>query len=163
MDNGSITEYMDKHPQVGCIDLVSGFVPGATTRSKYQISQLRDVANGLYYLHSYGIIHGDLKAVSHSTLSQFSRNQSMIPMNAKANSLIDEDGRARLTDFGLTSIVGENKSDTLPQVLNQVAATTWMTPGILNGGAVTKEVDVFMFAMVAAEVCTGEGGFYGSF
>ena len=87
----------------------------------------------------------------------------MIPMNAKANILIDKDGRARLTDFGLTSIIGENKSDTLPQGHNQVAATTWMAPGILNGGAVTKEVDVFMFATVAAEVCTAAGGFYGGF
>ena len=81
----------------------------------------------------------------------------MIPMNAKANILIDKDGRARLTDFGLTSIIGENKSYTLPPGLNPVAATTQMAPEILNGGAVTKEVDVFMFAIVAAEVCTGEG------
>ena len=81
----------------------------------------------------------------------------MIPMNAKANILIDKDGHARLTDFGLTSIIGGNNSDTLPQGPNPAVATAWTAPGILNGGTVTQEVDVFMFAMVAAEVCTGRG------
>ena len=77
-------------------------------------------------------------------------------MNAKANILIDKDGRARLTDFGLTSIIGGNKSDT-PQGPNPVVAMTWTVAGILNEGTVTNEVDVFVFAMVVAEVCTGEG------
>ena len=105
------------------------------------------------------MVSGREGMVSHSTLlSLFSPNQAMIPMNAKANVLIDKGGHARLTDFGLTSIIGGNNSDTPPQGPNSVAATTWMAPEILNGGTVTKEVDVFMFAMVAAEVCTGEGG-----
>ena len=77
----------------------------------------------------------------------------MIPMDAKANVLIDKDGHARLTDFGLTSIIVGNNSDALPQGPNPVLAATWTAPEILNGGTVTKEVDVFMFAMVAAEVC----------
>ena len=34
MENGSITEYMDEHPQVDCIDLVSGFVSSTTTPSR---------------------------------------------------------------------------------------------------------------------------------
>ena len=35
-----------------------------------------------------------------------------------------------------------------------MANTTWAAPEILRGGAVTKEGDVFTFAMVAIEVCT---------
>ena len=65
MDNHRITDYVKKNPEVDCVDLVSGFVPAITVAFECQILQLWDVADGLHYLHSCNVIHGDLKGVSH--------------------------------------------------------------------------------------------------
>lgn len=75
-------------------------------------------------------------------------------MILKANILIDGDGHARLTDFGLTSITGGDTSILSPQDPNLMSTTTWAAPEILQGDPVSKEADVFTFAMVAVEVCT---------
>ena len=68
MENGEITEYVRKNPDVDRVDLVSGFVSIITTSFERQISQLWDVADGLHYLHSCNVIHGSLKGVSHLIL-----------------------------------------------------------------------------------------------
>ena len=75
-------------------------------------------------------------------------------MNSKAHVLIDKDGRARLTDFGLASIaLGNSSVASLPDASLTVVAT-WAAPEISEGGSATKAGDVFAFGMVAAEVCT---------
>ena len=76
-------------------------------------------------------------------------------MNSKENVLIDKNGQAHLTGFGLTSIVLGNRSEvaSLPDASLGIAKT-WVAPEILKGGSVTKEGDVFAYAMVAAEVRT---------
>ncbi|KIJ10531.1 hypothetical protein PAXINDRAFT_16449 [Paxillus involutus ATCC 200175] len=60
---------------------------------------LQDIATGLEYLHSRSVIHGDLS-----------------PYNV----LIDETNRARLADFGSSSIIGD-----LPEALTYLQ---WSTP-----------------------------------
>ncbi|KAF9789473.1 kinase-like domain-containing protein [Thelephora terrestris] len=132
MGHGSITEYVGQHPEVDRIGL------------------LWDVAEGLHHLHLYNIVHGDLKGVSRLV----SLCQTLIPMNPKANVLIDKDGHARLTDFGLASVVTGNQSDvSLLDGGRLTTAPTWAAPEILKGGTVTKGGDVFAFGMVAIEVC----------
>lgn len=127
------------------------------------MSKLRDVANGLHYLHSCEIIHGDLKGVSRLTfLSQLLRCQLTIRTNPKANILIDKDGRARLTDFGLTSIIRGDNSARSPQDQGMASNTMWAAPEILRGEAVSKEGDIFTFAMVTIEVRV-QGGFSSTF
>jgi len=157
MENSRITEYVRKDPKVDRINLVSGFTSAATTSFERQILQLWDVADGLHYLHSRNVIHGDLRGVSDSILhSRFCRSQILISTNSKANILIDKDGHARLTDFGLTSIIRGEYSVCSPQESGEASTTTWAAPEILRGGPATKEGDVFTFAMVAVEVRTRE-------
>ena len=84
-------------------------------------------------------------------LSQFFFCQILITMGHKANVLIGKDGHARLTDLGLASVVLGNQSVVS---LPDASLTMWAAPEISKGGAVTKEGDVFMFAMVAVEVRT---------
>ena len=75
----------------------------------------------------------------------------LISTSQKANVLIDKDGHARLTDLSLASVVLGNQSIVS---LPDPSLTSWAAPEISKGGAVTREGDVFMFAMVAVEVRT---------
>lgn len=74
-------------------------------------------------------------------------------MGWKANILIDKNGHARLTGFELAVITPGNTLTSLLQDPN-TNMTTWVAPEILRGGLVTKEGDIFTFAMVAIEVHT---------
>ena len=76
------------------------------------------------------------------------------PRNSKANVLINKNGHARLTDFGLVSVAPGNQSVVSLLEDSPVIGATWAAPEISKGGAVTREGDVFAFAMVAAEVRT---------
>ena len=137
MGNGNITEYMDKHPQSGCADLVSGFVSGTTTPSR--TSNITAAGHGKWSLLPPFIRNRTRRLEGCKSLCPsftISRNELVIPMDTKSNIVIDKSGHARLTDFGLTTS---------------------------NGVTATKEADVSMFATVAAEVCTGEGESYESF
>ncbi|KAE9403429.1 hypothetical protein BT96DRAFT_990287 [Gymnopus androsaceus JB14] len=72
MENGSVSRYMEKW----------GDIMSMTDR----LQVLCEVAEGLRYLHSHGIVHGDLTG---------------------SNILIDDNRRACLCDFGLSNIVTE--------------------------------------------------------
>ena len=62
MENGSINRYQCLHPGFNCYLLVSD----NTVDMQYidQRGQVYDIAKGLEFLHSLGIIHGDLKGVT---------------------------------------------------------------------------------------------------
>ena len=72
MTYGTAIFFVEKYPQTNVLKLLS------------------EVAEGLGYLHSKGIVHGDLRG---------------------ANVLVSEDGVARLPDFGLSKFL-ENVSRT---------------------------------------------------
>ncbi|KIJ12385.1 hypothetical protein PAXINDRAFT_101209 [Paxillus involutus ATCC 200175] len=73
-----------------------------------RLQLLLDVANGLLYLHSFPIIHGDLSS---------------------NNVLIDANYNARLTDFGYASLLGE-----IPEALAYLQMST-RRPGTLRWAA----------------------------
>jgi serine/threonine protein kinase len=66
--------------------------------------------------------------------------------------MVDADGSARITDFGLAEHQGaaeETDSTT-------GGTARWTAPEILNGqGTLSKRADVFSFAMVMVEVGCG--------
>ncbi|KAG2093323.1 kinase-like domain-containing protein, partial [Suillus discolor] len=105
-----------------------------------QFTLLRDVARGLEYLHSQQIVHGDLSGY---------------------NVLIDDDGKARLTDFGLSALIPARMSQAL---LPTVAGGTlqWMAPEYLT--ADTSDVssmfsqasDVYSFGGIMLQVLEGK-------
>ena len=121
-------------------------------RTTHQPSrQLSDVAEGLHYLHSCDVVHGDLKGVR--TLSKPRLTTMLIP--AKPNILVDATGHARITDFGLATIT--QVPGRIQNPLDDYGhSPLWVAPEILDGrAAYSKETDVFSFAGVIIEVRCG--------
>ena len=112
------------------------------------IYQLSDVAEGLNYLHSCNVVHGDLKGVCDRLLFCF----TAIPTPRQSNILVDAAGRARITNIGLVMVtlnldLIRNASD------KHGHCVRWIAPEILDTqGRYSKEGDVFSFAMVTIEV-----------
>ncbi|KAF9786281.1 kinase-like domain-containing protein [Thelephora terrestris] len=103
---------------------------------------LEDVARGLIYIHSQAMIYGDLKG---------------------ANILIDRNGRARIADFGLLTIVSDPTYFTASTSAATGGTTRWMSPELLHPehfGLVhsnpTGESDCYALGMVIYEVLTGQ-------
>ncbi|KDR84190.1 hypothetical protein GALMADRAFT_133541 [Galerina marginata CBS 339.88] len=100
---------------------------------------LIDVAEGLAYLHAKSIIHGDLTT---------------------ANILI-ENGKALLTDFGLSNVVAEFRTTSF--ISSTVAgAPRWAAPELFPFGddagkipEVTKRCDIYSFGSVTLQVISG--------
>jgi hypothetical protein len=78
----------------------------------------------------------------------------LILTHSKANVLIDKDEHARLTGFGQTIVIRGDDPVLSLQDPDPTVATTWAAPELSEGGVVTKEGDIFTFAIVAIEVCT---------
>ena len=106
------------------------------------------IAEGLGYLHSCNVIHGDLKGVR--TGVRFLALTLMV--TTQANILVDAAGNARIVDFGLATVARDSKS--LTSTTDEQGITARYTaPEILKGlGCHSKESDVFAFGMVITEV-----------
>ena len=112
------------------------------------IYQLSDVAEGLNYLHSCNVVHGDLKGVRGYMLFSF----TAILTPHQSNILVDPTGCARITNFGLVMV-----TQSLDSIRNASGerghSAQWIAPEILDGqGTHSREGDVFSFAMVMIEV-----------
>ncbi|KAG1845265.1 kinase-like domain-containing protein [Suillus tomentosus] len=105
-----------------------------------QFALLRDVARGLEYLHSQQIVHGDLSGF---------------------NVLIDDDGKARLTDFGLSALISARMSQAL---LPTAPGGTlhWIAPEYLTLDAsdvpsmLSLASDVYSFGGIMLQVLEGK-------
>ena len=110
--------------------------------------QLCDVAEGLRFLHSRNIVHGDLRGVRNSP----KRCSTTLPVTVQSNVLVDGAGRARITDFSQATVV-QNPDSMRVVPGDQGNTTQWTAPEILNEtGTYSKASDVFSFAMIMIEV-----------
>ncbi|CAE6517076.1 unnamed protein product [Rhizoctonia solani] len=116
--NGNALMYLKRHPRAD--------------RAKLS----RETAVGMEYLHSMGIIHGDLKA---------------------ANVLITDTGSAALADFGLSE-VKQDSSSRAHVTENVSGSPRYLSPerwrGVLN-----KASDVYAWAMTTLEIFTEQPPF----
>ncbi|KAG8704320.1 hypothetical protein FRC09_003622, partial [Ceratobasidium sp. 395] len=85
MENGDLRTYVNKYPTVDCLQLCV------------------QVAEGLAYLHSIGIIHGDLKG---------------------PNVLISKEGVATVIDFG-NAILEESALEFTDEATSQKISLRW--------------------------------------
>ncbi|TFK19552.1 TKL/TKL-ccin protein kinase [Coprinopsis marcescibilis] len=93
---------------------------------------IHEIAKGMEYLHQRGVLHGDLKA---------------------ANVLIDDDYRCVITDFGQSEM--KSTALRLTGMQPQRGTFRWQAPELLEGeGELTRETDVYAFAITCVEIIT---------
>ena len=104
-----------------------------------------DVAKGLHFLHSHGVVHRDVKS---------------------KNILLTRDGRAKLADVGLAHILKETQNVSSPnneeqgsvtgQVGGIIGTFAWAAPEMMLGDAFTSKADIYSFGVVLWELATQE-------
>lgn len=110
---------------------------GETVAPAEALRILRQVAEGLDYAHSQGIIHRDVKP---------------------GNILVTRQGVAKITDFGIARILTDER---LTQTGVIVGTPHYMAPEQLQEVGVGPKADQFALAVNAYELLTGEKPFDG--
>lgn len=90
-----------------------------------------EIAAGLAHAHERGLVHRDLKPT---------------------NIVFDEEGRAKITDFGIARMSG---ADTLTDAGTLVGTAAYMSPEQASGGPVTPASDVYSFGVLLFRMLTG--------
>jgi RNA polymerase subunit RPABC4/transcription elongation factor Spt4 len=95
----------------------------------------RQICMGLAAIHKSGILHRDLKP---------------------ANIIIDSNGEARITDFGIAAIETEGGGDEAG-----VGTPAYMSPEQADGREATQLSDIYSLGLVLYEIFTGKPAFEG--
>ena len=93
------------------------------------ISVALDIARGMEYIHSQGVIHRDLKP---------------------ENVLINQDFHMKIADFGIAC--GEAHCDLLA---DDPGTYRWMAPEMIKRKSYGRKVDVYSFGLIMWEMVTG--------
>lgn len=118
----------------------------------------------MIYLHNQGMIHGDLKGVRLKWLKPLPKLTERI---FKANILINETGRALLTDFGLLKIISDPTNFSASSSYAKGGLVRWMSPELLEpnrfglkNSRPTKSSDYYALGMVIYETVSGNVPFH---
>jgi serine/threonine-protein kinase len=103
---------------------------------EHAASLFEQVARGLGYAHSKGIIHRDLKP---------------------SNILLDDQGNAYLSDFGLAKMV--EGSPEITKSGHLVGTPLYMAPEMLRGEEIDQRADIYSLGMVLYHMLVGRPGF----
>jgi serine/threonine protein kinase len=148
LDHQNIVQATDFFEVDGQYFLVMEFVSGQSLNDLIKkdgklceadaIRILKDILRGLNFAHSKGVIHRDIKP---------------------SNVIVDEAGRARITDFGIAILVGEKR---LTATGAHVGSSWYMSPEqILHPGDIDHRSDVYSAGIVLYEMLTGDVPFDG--
>ncbi len=95
----------------------------------------KQICEGLYKAHESGVIHRDIKP---------------------GNIIIDKDNKARILDFGLATVAGEEKLTKTGSTLGTIG---YMSPEQIEGKKVDHRSDLFSVGVILYEMLTGRRPF----
>jgi serine/threonine protein kinase/tetratricopeptide (TPR) repeat protein len=95
-------------------------------------SIIKDIAGALDYAHSKDMLHRDVKP---------------------SNILLDKNGKAYLTDFGIARLLSDQKFTATGTLIGTPA---YMSPEQGKGEEVSRESDIYSLGVVAFELITGQ-------
>jgi serine/threonine-protein kinase len=98
---------------------------------------IRQLLGGLAYAHAQGVVHRDIKP---------------------SNILINDDGRLKLTDFGIARI----DTSTLTQVGEIMGSPGYMSPEQFLGTDIDARGDIYSVGVIAYELLAGRRPFIGN-
>ncbi len=101
------------------------------------VDYAKQICEGLHKAHSVDIVHRDIKP---------------------ANIIIDQDNKPRILDFGLATVLGEEKLTKTGSTLGTVG---YMAPEQIAGKNVDHRADLFSLGVILYEMLTGRKPFEG--
>ncbi|KAG6609222.1 TKL protein kinase [Phytophthora cinnamomi] len=108
-------------------------IPPFPTSWTKRVHMMLDIARGLQFLHSFGMIHRDLKSL---------------------NLLMTAEGRVKLADFGISRV--NDQSDLMTGCCGTFQ---WMAPEVLTSQKYSLSADVYSFGVIVWEICEGSAPF----
>lgn len=119
-----ILEYMD---QGSAEDLIETMHP---IPDRFAVPIFYSILDGIWHAHEQGYIHRDIKP---------------------SNILLNSEGEAKLTDFGIAKVVGGQK---LTRQGFVVGTTLYMAPEFLSKGVVNVRTDIYSLGVTLYEMLT---------
>jgi hypothetical protein len=145
LDHDAIVGLFDAGEQDGCRYLVSELVEGRTLAQLEAAGELSDrdvlriglaLADALDHAHERGVIHRDVKP-----------QNVIVPDSASSRR-----GAAKLTDFGVAHLAGEEALTLTGDIVGTLA---YMAPEQAAGGAVDERADLYALGLLLYEALAG--------
>ncbi|MBN1809213.1 MAG: protein kinase [Planctomycetes bacterium] len=121
-------QYLDARP------LSSIIAEEGPLQVKYALSIVKQVASALHHAHENGIIHRDIKP---------------------SNILVDDQGRARVTDFGLAKQL-ESSGEKLTNTGNYLGTPDYSSPEQCETAELDRRTDIYSLGVVLYEMLSGD-------
>ena len=125
-----ILEYMD----AGAIDHLLRTC--GAVEARYVLPIIYMILDGMNYAHSFGYIHRDIKP---------------------NNILLNKQGEAKVTDFGIAKVVGSGENLTKQGFV--LGTTLYMAPEYLSQGVVAPQTDIYALGVLLYEMLTNRKPF----
>jgi hypothetical protein len=140
LDHPSIVKIHETWTRFGKLYICMEYAPNGSLLDKARASPMderaiseymRQVLEGLVYLHAQGVVHHDIKG---------------------SNILLSADDKVKLADFG-TSLRGDYSS--VSDGTRMMGTPFWMSPERIRDGMITEKSDIWAVGITAIELFTG--------
>ena len=150
--HANIVQYLGCSSSTEHLNIFLEYVPGGSVQTMLNSygalpeplvrSFVRQILNGLSYLHNQDIIHRDIKG---------------------ANILVDSKGTIKISDFGISKkleasniLSGANNNKHRPSLQGSVF---WMAPEVVKQTSYTRKADIWSLGCLVVEMMTGNHPF----
>ncbi len=133
--------------------LVLEYIAGGTLKSKLKQLKSEDKEFPISEVVNYGIQMAEALAHAH-------RHQIIHRDIKTDNMMLTEDGKVKLTDFGLAKLCGSTQ---LTKTGSTLGTAAYMSPEQIRGEEVDQRSDIFSFGIVLYELVTSHLPFRGEF